>query len=1387
MEAIDNKITDADIDSKLSPGQVQKIAASGIDGTKPDVVTSNSVTKQDETRRVHTKRELPKLPSKIPVRRDYSSPPSLPSSGRSTPSSFIRPAMKREGSSPPGLMTTPKQRPPIAPKPTHSKISQKLSLPLGATQNQVNHNMPAGGRGRPLISGSRSSLGQSQIPPPESLSHWDNSPMDQETASGRSTPSSSLTRLSKIPRPDKILKKWDSTSRLEMQRRNSDLNETNLRKRALTHTSSVNLPRSMSESTRSLSSSNTNLVRSVSGSISNLARTSPRMVRSSSSSSFSTVEFAARTRQLQESMVKSQGDLSQDAKIKSQVKRNLGLATKQKSNVTDQVGRLKQELEDAQNLVKSLRAEVEQKEHIAAIAVNKNQDSATDYEAMYKALVKEHSKLASLSKSVEDKNAQLESDLRDAKDSAELLEFRLLELEQRESRERTPELPRRVEKGTEMDNISLNSFNGDSGCSSLTTVDELLDIQKDFRNEKIGDTKTRLHQLMDHIPEPSGKSLLLQTVALFETLLSKIQSMKKENETMTAENVRLSTSLEVKCSVEDNLKIVEGKLQSTNEELQETLQKLFSSDRKFQELKLDIEKKEATNKQILERQLAIESDLKREVENLQGKLQSAKMGFQAESEMYQESLEKFAQQERCITELEAKVSDLHQENAELSLQLKKRRESISSEEFHHAKNPSVLSDSSFEHATTKTTGSSSGVSSDLSDSDNDTSEPGNNSPSQEFIRKEQFIESGIFEEMNCMEQGTQTIEVDQQMSKLNEEIIKLTKFRNMVEQRVTPPIKEKHSPMQLENQESPIIGRSREPHSPKSSTPSSLCKISEYGSCEELEMINGSGRYDQREELKTLSAKLKDMEQKWEVLYTQHQEVVEERCELEEAENDSRLKAQKLEMQYAGALERSQIIKEELILERQTSDELKFQLEEYMNKDERNQEDLESLQIHIQEQEQVIRDLEDREMYYSEQLHLLNMGVKISNWWKTWSWLLINEEEEKPVEDEVIPANTPNKQEVKVMLEDQIKSVSAIKIDFEQKELDFANQIRQLQDEYDLFLDEMSNILWGNNYSNEFSERKEEIIKKVKLLLQNELTLKKQVNDLEKKETAYSKTIQEADTIMARVEYSYQERIKELEQEKHDLKEKIWSLEENSSTTQNALDDQKDEMKTISELIEKLTQVEKSESNMKEKIQDLEKYSEDMKAKLSEREIANVKIKHELKDQDELVKRICDMDNENQELTQEINRLKDVEQKLAELRKTEELLRNRLVELEESEKALKLNISRPDQSQKTTDVIYQEAITVPKDEITTKSTSVTRIRSETEEVRDKDEALKKQVNTLKLQIKDLESDVETKSAELDSIEYGYRSEVSTSNQNGFFRYRSMRDHTGRFFLLVKIR
>ncbi len=48
----------------------------------------------------------------------------------------------------------------------------------------------------------------------------------------------------------------------------------------------------------------------------------------------------------------------------------------------------------------------------------------------------------------------------------------------------------------------------------------------------MADTKTRLQTLMSHIPGTADKSLLVQTVALFETLLAKIKGLQEENEAM---------------------------------------------------------------------------------------------------------------------------------------------------------------------------------------------------------------------------------------------------------------------------------------------------------------------------------------------------------------------------------------------------------------------------------------------------------------------------------------------------------------------------------------------------------------------------------------------------------------------------------------------------------------------------------------------------------------------------------------------------------------------------------------------------------------------------------------------------------------------------------------
>ena len=97
----------------------------------------------------------------------------------------------------------------------------------------------------------------------------------------------------------------------------------------------------------------------------------------------------------------------------------------------------------------------------------------SELENLYKNLEVEHNKTIGLTKTLTDKNTKLESELRDARDSAELLEFRLLELEQRESREKSPGVVRKM---------SDAGHDGDSGCSgSLVSLEDVLDNQADFR------------------------------------------------------------------------------------------------------------------------------------------------------------------------------------------------------------------------------------------------------------------------------------------------------------------------------------------------------------------------------------------------------------------------------------------------------------------------------------------------------------------------------------------------------------------------------------------------------------------------------------------------------------------------------------------------------------------------------------------------------------------------------------------------------------------------------------------------------------------------------------------------------------------------------------------
>ena len=58
----------------------------------------------------------------------------------------------------------------------------------------------------------------------------------------------------------------------------------------------------------------------------------------------------------------------------------------------------------------------------------------------------------------------------------------------------------------------------------------------------------------------------------------------------------------------------------------------------------------------------------------------------------------------------------------------------------------------------------------------------------------------------------------------------------------------------------------------------------------------------------SLRNQLKEWELKYETLNNEHQSLMEEKCELEEAENDSRLNAQRWEHQHKSTVEKSQLL-----------------------------------------------------------------------------------------------------------------------------------------------------------------------------------------------------------------------------------------------------------------------------------------------------------------------------------------------------------------------------------------------------------------------------------------------------------------------------------------------
>ena len=285
--------------------------------------------------------------------------------------------------------------------------------------------------------------------------------------------------------------------------------------------------------------------------------------------------------------------------------------------------------------------------------------------------------------------------------------------------------------------------------------------------------------------------------------------------------------------------------------------------------------------------------------------------------------------------------------------------------------PSELSEHS-EHRDSTKGSSSSGVSSDLSDSDHEIDD-----------------QSKVFD--FHIEASTQTAldeEKKNELNKLTQEIEKLSKFKSVIEaQRSPSSVHHSHQDSSFNGGElddlriecKQLVTRK---HSLESELEdykgeiSTLRRKLEEGGFESDQKMTALGRVEY-----SLRNQLKEWEKKYNHLKSEHQGLLEEKCELEEAENDSRLNAQRWEHQHKSTVEKSELLSDELTMERKSNCILRSELDTVQANLEDARNEASYYESLIQRYEQRVFDLEELEVELREKLSLLEGAVQFAIWW----------------------------------------------------------------------------------------------------------------------------------------------------------------------------------------------------------------------------------------------------------------------------------------------------------------------------------------------------------------------------------------------------------------------
>lgn len=798
----------------------------------------------------------------------------------------------------------------------------------------------------------------------------------------------------------------------------------------------------------------------------------------------------------------------------------------------------------------------------------------------------------------------------------------------------------------------------------------------------------------------------------------------------------------------------------------------------------------------------------------------------------------------------------------------------------------------------KTTGSSSGVSSDLSDSENEHLD-GHHHHHHEAKQdgKEQvqhngggpIDESGVFESStlcgrsassnssgstgHLADTGTQTPEPDSDV--LDGE--RLARHRAKIESHKSPTILRHASDYESceelddlrEECRGLVVRKNSLEHEIESYKGEIKTLRSQLEETSSVDSPTGGGGGDKVAELEMvefgLRNQLKEWERKYHELQRQNQALLEEKCELEEEENDSRLRAQRLDQQYRLSVENCELLTADLDMERKGRLALQEEVGELRGREARSKEESAYLEALVQRYEQRIFELEEVEVELREKLTLLEQACNAVAWINK---VLPHQADNRQVDQASKMGEDVDLRKLPLVIafEEQGTQTAASPVpkeapsDFEevvqrlQQEKDsLQGRVDSLRDEKevlsknleDVSADQVKQIAVFEGKVTELSRQAEDSGKrsmqeikdlKDKLEKQESLyqkriqeleslvreggpvkvdDLKTELSELQAKEAAYSQTIQEADTIMAKVECNYKDTISALQAETKSLRERLEMLSSQENIVKESiltLGNDGAAHQKLADVLEKLIEAEQQVLALKDRVHALEKNERELSLRLMKEKEDSLAAKTQLHEQELLLASAGRTKKEREEALEEVARLRGLEKKLLDAQQSEGFLRGRVEELELAEAGLREDMAKVDREAAERERQLQSRLGRAEDDLREREEASS--RSQREETA-KRNALKIEVEGLASKLGEAERTAEAKRAEAEATEASFRSEVSipqscsrgegdkgeedqdggtslsrvTSRSSSSFslsRYRSIRDHTGRYFLVVKI-